>query len=470
MFSPGFRGALPSKKSLSPSFLPLPLEALDVFLDERLAELDLDEGEVLGSGAKGVLVAHRNVEHVAAAHSAALAVEHEFTLALGYGPDLAAVVVELVAYALACLEGEALGEGLGAVGVGAHVDHTICAPAPLFVHRPVAYALDQVLEPVAPVLGAYQYAAGAQRHDRVLETLADEGSVELIDDVDVLVVAAHHHLALAHGRELFAEGVPGAEVLPLPGVRHEGDGRGLLHNFVVEADLREFRVALAQLAEAACRDVFVDKLPYVAETECEHASVPHRAHLQELGCPGGIRLLGESLHLAPEAVLAVAGRDYIAELLAWAARLNAHQDYVGRALFHRLRHPGYGVEVAALGIDVARHHHHHLVVSALLLLGEVGAGQGDSREGVPALGLGDYAYVVAYLVDYAFPLGCAGGEGEGVCYAGLPNLAGDTLYHGFTAAVWSLKYAEELLASRVVAERPEPLSGTTGEKNELHIG
>ena len=98
-------------------------------------------------------------------------------------------------------------------------------------------------------------------------------------------------------------------------------------------------------------------------------------------------------------------------------------------MFHCLRHTRYGVEIAALCIDIARHHHHYFVVGALLLPGEVAAREGDRREGVPAFGFGDYVDAVAYLVDYTLPLGCARCEGEGVCYARLADLAADALYH-----------------------------------------
>ena len=298
---------------------------------------------------------------VADLDTAGLAVEDEEALALNEGPHLAAVVVHLVGDVLAGSNGDALGEGVGAIGIMGVVEHTVDAPAALFVHGTMVDGAGIALEVLGGVFAADEDAVVAGCHDEVADAIAHDGKVQLVDDGGAAHIVAKDDVAHGGGGELFDEGVPAAELFPHAVVGNDGYGGGMLYDFVVEAVLGKLAIAVAELGEGGGLEVLRHDVHDMAETEGEDAAIPIGA-LGEERCGGvGIGLLHETLHAMADGLrIGRLGKD-VAEAGGGAGGGDAHEDEVGNTLAYLLGYGGEGVVVAGVDIGVARHDYNDFV-------------------------------------------------------------------------------------------------------------
>ena len=76
-------------------FLPIPIEALNVFFDERITHLYLNKGK-LGECFDGVMVLYGDDYRIASLDAACLAFKDEYSFTLHECPYLSAMVMYLV--------------------------------------------------------------------------------------------------------------------------------------------------------------------------------------------------------------------------------------------------------------------------------------------------------------------------------------------------------------------------------------
>ena len=142
-------------------------------------------------------------------------VKHEYSFALHDGPGFGPVAVDLVGDVLPCIDGEALGQRMPAVGIGRVVDDPVGAPPSLLVHRPRSEMVDGLLDVLGVFLPADDDPVRAGGDDCVLHPVDIDRVLQFVDDVGVGAARAHHGVADDVMVKLVSEGVPGAEVLPL---------------------------------------------------------------------------------------------------------------------------------------------------------------------------------------------------------------------------------------------------------------
>mgnify|MGYP003537866542 CR=1 FL=1 len=111
----------------------MPFEAFDVFFDEGVTALHLDEGEG-GDGFDGMVVLYRDDDSIACLYSLLYAIEHKDAFALYKGPHFGTVVVDLIGDVLSRIERDAFSKGVVTIFVYSIVEDTIGAPATFFLH------------------------------------------------------------------------------------------------------------------------------------------------------------------------------------------------------------------------------------------------------------------------------------------------------------------------------------------------
>lgn len=413
-----------------------------------------------------MVVLHRDVDGVACLYSLLYSIEDEDAFALSEGPGLGSVVMYLIRDILACIKGDALGEGMVAVGIDGIVEHSVGAPASLLVHGSWGEVLHGFFNVLGMLFAAHEDAVGTGCHYNVLEPVYVDGVLEFVDDVGVHAMGAHDGIADDVGGELVGEGVPGAKVFPLAVEGYDAYGLGFLGHLVVEGDLGELAVAGSGVFEGIRSDVSADDVHHVAKAEGEDASVPEGSLLEELLGYGYGGLFGESCHGQAIGCWHLAFGcwlwHYISIFFARVGGLDAHEDEFGFVAFYTLYHLADGVEVAGFGVGVAWHDDDYFVVWALLLEAEVAGCQGDGREGVASLGFGDDRDLVAKLVGDDVELAGVGGEGDVAGKAGFTGLSYYSLHHALVRAVFLLKERQELFASGIIAEGPQAFAGASG--------
>lgn len=411
-----------------------------------------------------MIVFHRDVDSVASLDSLLYTIEHEDAFALGEGPGLGTVVVDLVADVLVCFEGDALGEGVVAVGIDGIVEHSICAPASFFVHGTWGEVLNVFLDVLGLFLGAHEDAVRAGCNDYVFDSIYIDRILEFVDDVSVFAVRSKDCIADGVLTEFVGEGVPCAEVFPLTGERDYGNRLCLFCYFVVEGDLWELAVAGTGVVEAGGCDVLAYDVHHVPEAEGKDASVPEGSLLKEVLGYGCGWFFGEAGYrqavgnFVPSTLLRVNFRHYVSVFFAWVGGGDAHEDEVCHVLLHTLYHAGDGLKVSYLGVGVAGHDDYYFVVRAVLFQREVAGCQGDGREGVSTFRFSDYRDLVAQLVGDDVELAGIGGEGDVVSKVGLTGLPYYSLHHAFhgsamfttSLSVFSFEERKELFASGVI--------------------
>ena len=97
-----FRGGL----GRGPLFTPLPFEAFDVFFDEGVTALHLDEGKG-GDGFDGMVMLYGDDDGIACLYALLYAIEHKDAFALHKGPYFGTTVVDLIGDVLSWIERDA---------------------------------------------------------------------------------------------------------------------------------------------------------------------------------------------------------------------------------------------------------------------------------------------------------------------------------------------------------------------------
>ena len=272
------------------------------------------------------MMVYRDYQSVSGIHFSFHPVQDEDTFALHDGPCFRPVAVHLVGNVLSGIDGDALGQGVPAICIGCIVDDPVGAPASLLIHRPRSEIVNGLLDVLGVFLPADDDPIRAGGDDRVFHPVNIDWILEFIDDVGVSASRAHHGVAYNRPAELICKGVPGAEVLPLPGVRHHGNGLRLLRHFIVEGNLRELAVSGSGILKGIRFDVFPHDVHHITEPECEHSAVPQGPYREQLLRTLNIRLLGEltNFHRALR-IPAFCLRNHIAVLLARICRGDTHQ-------------------------------------------------------------------------------------------------------------------------------------------------
>ena len=136
------------------SFTPLPFEAFDVFFDEGVTALHLDEGEG-GKGFDGMVVLYRDDDGIACLYALLYAIEHKDAFALHKGPYFGTVVVDLIGDVLSRIERDAFSKGVVTIFVYSIVEDTVGAPTTFFVHGSGGEVLYGILDTFGTVLLAH---------------------------------------------------------------------------------------------------------------------------------------------------------------------------------------------------------------------------------------------------------------------------------------------------------------------------
>ena len=83
-------------------YLPFKLKSLNVFLHKRIAYLNFYECQV-SCGFNGMEMSYWDVHHITTLYIFALAIQDKDTFSFYECPYLAAMMVQLIAYVLACI-------------------------------------------------------------------------------------------------------------------------------------------------------------------------------------------------------------------------------------------------------------------------------------------------------------------------------------------------------------------------------
>lgn len=374
-----------------------------------------------------------------------------------------ALVVELAALA----DDQLLRECLRPIGEDAAVDDAVLAPGALLVHgAALRDGVDLGLDVGRRLLAGDEDAVGRRHDNRIGDARDDHRKTGLVDHVDVLArLGVHHDAAGGVLRHLVGQRVPGAQVLPLARVGDRADGRGPLHDLVVEGVLGQLGVAGAELLECAAGQVPGGEAGEPAEPEREHAAVPEGPLGDELPRGPLVGLLGEALDASGPA-LPRRGHD-VAVLAAGVGWLHAHEDELGEIRLDGLVELDDAVVVGLVGVAVDGHDDDGVALARALLERELRAGEHDGGSRVAALGL-EYQRVVALnLTADGLLLARACGDGYVDVGVDCADLAEDALDHGDVVAVRVAQDLEELLGAGAVGERPQARARAAGEQYEV---
>ena len=132
----------------------MPFEAFDVFFDEGVTALHLDEGEG-GDGFDGMVVLYRDDDGIACLYALLYAIEHKDAFALHKGPHFGTTVVYLIRGAFSGVQCECLGKGVVTIFVSGIIEDTIGAPTTFFIHRSGGEVLYSILDAFGTALLAH---------------------------------------------------------------------------------------------------------------------------------------------------------------------------------------------------------------------------------------------------------------------------------------------------------------------------
>ena len=196
----------------------------------------------------------------------------------------------------------------------------------------------------------------------------------------------------------------------------------------------------------------------------KNAAVPQRSAGNILGGCLCVRLFLEGLDRTDRTG---AFRDDIPILLAGVGGFDTHQRQAGVSFRSQTGEFFQRLKIVVVHIGVHRADDGGLLRRDPLHVAQIGAGQGDGGEGIPAAGLHADAHRVAQLVVDGADLGLAGGNGHVGAAVDLGDLAVDTLDHRLVA-VAGLENFDELFGADVVGQRPQAFAGTAGEQDDIH--
>ena len=370
------------------------------------------------------------------------------------------MLVAVVVHVMAGHQGDL--EGLALVF---NVQNPEAAPGLLREHDLGVQGIHKRLDVAGLLFIRDQNALGAGGNHYIFQAHAENGDPQFVDHMDVvaaLVEKSFAHCMTVHG---FGEGIPGAQVFPGAGKAHDLDFGLVLHYCVVKADFVQGVVLVKQVVVIYKVDQLMGTFQDIAQLEGENAAVPQGALGDVLG---GHILGGLLLEHGYLAQVVLAGGDDVAVFLAGIGRLDAHQDQVGAADSGAVPQGFQSLEVIIFHVGVHRANDNRFFLAYTLHVLQVGSGQGDGREGIPAAGLHADAHILAQLVVDGRNLGLGSGDGDGGIGVYRLDLAVNPLDHGFQFTLLIVEDLDELFGTNIVGKGPQALARTAGQQYEIH--
>ena len=350
-------------------------------------------------------------------------------------------------------------------GSSFHINDLKAAPALLRKHDLLLEFVHKGLDIGALLLVGNQDALGRRGNDHIVQPHGQHRHIHLIDDMHARALVVQFSLADDVLIHRLGKGIPGAQVLPHTGIAHHLNFGLVLHHRIVERNLFQGIVFIEQVLIIGKIHEFVGLVHHIAQLIGKHTTVP-QGPLGNVACSHVCRgLFFEGLdtgHMVP------AFRDDIAVLLAGIGGLNAHKHQIGLSPICLGGQLLQSLKIAVLHVRVYRANHHRLLWRNVQHIHQIGRGQCNGREGVPAAGLHADAHILPQLIVDGGDLGLAGSNGHRGIRIHLFDLPVDPLDHGLIAAVLFFEELNKLFGTDVVGQGPKTFSGSAGEQNNIH--